>query len=340
VTAFVARAPGKLFLLGEYAVLDGCPAVVAAVDRYVTVGLRLEDRSRTVRFTSADQGAVEFTAGAPPVVDGPLRFVVAAYRSALSGVPSLADAGAAVEIRSDLDTSTGAKTGLGSSAAVTVAVVAALYAAARPRCADSTFRAAVFNTALEAHRTAQHGVGSGGDVAASTHGGVCLIQPATNGDPPSVVPMCLPGATTVLAAWSGESASTRSLVQRYCAADSASTARAAFVAASRAAVERFVAGLGRGFLCRSGLEDCARALEQLGTDLALPLMTPRLRQLVALARQCGAAAKISGAGGGDCAIALAEDRPTAERTRAAWGAAGFTPLDLAISPEGVTVARS
>ena len=43
MTAFVARAPGKLFLLGEYAVLDGCPAVVAAVDRYVTVGLRLED---------------------------------------------------------------------------------------------------------------------------------------------------------------------------------------------------------------------------------------------------------------------------------------------------------
>jgi mevalonate kinase len=30
----VARAPGKLVALGEYAVLDGAPAVVLALDRY------------------------------------------------------------------------------------------------------------------------------------------------------------------------------------------------------------------------------------------------------------------------------------------------------------------
>ena len=33
----VARAPGKLVALGEYAVLDGGPAVVLAVDRFVEV---------------------------------------------------------------------------------------------------------------------------------------------------------------------------------------------------------------------------------------------------------------------------------------------------------------
>jgi phosphomevalonate kinase len=31
-----ARAPGKVVVLGEYAVLDGAPALVLAVDRYCT----------------------------------------------------------------------------------------------------------------------------------------------------------------------------------------------------------------------------------------------------------------------------------------------------------------
>lgn len=32
-----ALAPGKLYIAGEYAVVDGCAAIVAAVNRYVKV---------------------------------------------------------------------------------------------------------------------------------------------------------------------------------------------------------------------------------------------------------------------------------------------------------------
>ena len=39
----VARAPGKLVVLGEYAVLDGAPALVIAVDRYCTANIQLSD---------------------------------------------------------------------------------------------------------------------------------------------------------------------------------------------------------------------------------------------------------------------------------------------------------
>ena len=34
LSGYAARAPGKAMLLGEYAVLDGAPALVTAVDRY------------------------------------------------------------------------------------------------------------------------------------------------------------------------------------------------------------------------------------------------------------------------------------------------------------------
>jgi mevalonate kinase len=44
---FYARAPGKVMLSGEYAVLDGAPALVMAVDRYASATAAreaLEDR--------------------------------------------------------------------------------------------------------------------------------------------------------------------------------------------------------------------------------------------------------------------------------------------------------
>ena len=31
------KVPGKLYILGEYAVVDGYPAIIAPVDRYLTV---------------------------------------------------------------------------------------------------------------------------------------------------------------------------------------------------------------------------------------------------------------------------------------------------------------
>jgi phosphomevalonate kinase len=67
-------------------------------------------------------------------------------------------------------------------------------------------------------------------------------------------------------------------------------------------------------------------------------MTDSLRRLVTVARDNGAGAKVSGAGGGDCGIALTRERPVAERVRSAWRAIGITPLDLTIENQGVTLA--
>jgi phosphomevalonate kinase len=79
-------------------------------------------------------------------------------------------------------------------------------------------------------------------------------------------------------------------------------------------------------------------LEVVGRDLDLPIVTPELGRLMHLAQKLGIAAKPSGAGAGDCAIAFARSPAEGEALRAAWRAAGFVLLPLEIAREGVRVA--
>lgn len=135
------RAPGKLVLVGEYAVVDGAPAVVAAVDRGVLCDVYPSN---------------ELTIEAP--VDD--RFVRAA----------LAAAGAepARYVFSDWNpVGEAEKVGLGGSAAATVAAVRAA-APERPLAEQHAI-------AHRVHRAVQ-GSGSGIDVAASAYGGVLRFE--------------------------------------------------------------------------------------------------------------------------------------------------------------------
>jgi phosphomevalonate kinase len=81
----------------------------------------------------------------------------------------------------------------------------------------------------------------------------------------------------------------------------------------------------------------AALLARLGEETGLPLVTPELAALVRAANQIGVAAKPSGAGGGDCGIALASSPAQAAAVRAAWQAVGVLPLPIAIAEQGVAV---
>jgi phosphomevalonate kinase len=333
-TRVVARAPGKLFVLGEYAVLDGCPAVVAAIDRAVEVSLELGSTGTTLRVNSAVASA-GFSTTAPLTQVGPLRFAHAAFRSAVYTFPEIGRRNAVLTVASRLEDRRHTKLGLGSSAAVTASVVAAVFAAAGQDLRTESCRDHLFTVALDAHRCVQGSLGSGADVAASVYGGLLLFRPRDG--IPQVTSIRLPSHARLLVAWTGEPASTPDLVQQYRSAQNGSAAqRAAFVQASRACVDDFVAGLGRGTVSLSAVLENGRLLERLAADLNLPLLTPSLRRLVSVARAEGAAAKISGAGGGDCGIAITCGDEAARRVRAAWRAAGLHPLDLSISDQGVS----
>jgi len=331
----VARAPGKLFLLGEYAVLDGCPAVVAAVGGHVEVSLEIVGPPGTVSIQAPPHApATTFSPGEPLPLRGPLRFALAAVRA----TTPFRRPGIRIDIASRLSGPDGTTLGLGSSAAVTVAVVAVMTAAAGADPTLPMWRKSLLTLALGAHRDAQDGLGSGADVAASVYGGVIRFAPG-NGSLPTVTPLTLPSDTILLAGWTGEPASTQGLVTHYrAAAVRAPAVQHAFEKSSRTCVDSFVRGLSDRSLPLDPVTANGDALESLGGQLDLPVMTAPLRRLVAVAREHGAGAKVSGAGGGDCGIALTRDRSVAERIRSAWRSIGITPLDLAIENQGVTLA--
>src|SRR5206468_279344 len=101
--------------------------------------------------------------------------------------------------------------------------------------------------------------------------------------------------------------------------------RGEILEAALAAHALFQDGRGSGALL-DAVASSADLLARLGDEVGIPIVTPALARLVAAARRVGAAAKPSGAGGGDCGIALATSGAQADAVAAAWRAEGIVPL--------------
>lgn len=333
-----ARVPGKILLTGEYAVLDGAPAIVAAVDRFV------ECRVMPAQTFEVRGMGLCWREGGPQVVGlGFAREALAVARRYLLG-RGIELAAHAFELTDDLRAPDGQKLGLGGSACVTVAVVEAALAIAAAEGGEARLTARsrarerdrIFKLAALAHARAQGKIGSGVDVAAASFGGLILTRrfeqapfhAAFDTSPelfarfvdstPAHPVEHLPTPGDLLLLFSGKSASTPELVT--CVRQAAGRhpeAWRAFLAASEAATE----GLATALRAR----DMAATLRQLRTawtalDAFEPLAgveitAPNHRKLMALAEKAGCAAKPSGAGGGDSAFAMgATERLEALRT--------------------------
>jgi len=137
-----------------------------------------------------------------------------------------------------------------------------------------------------------------------------------------------------VAGWTGEPAGTAPLVARFerlpkppGLAELGATAEAAAQAFAVGDVRALATSIARSSELRARLAD----------ETGLPIVTPALRRLVDAARSVGAVAKPSGAGGGDCGIALATSPTMASAVRAAWREVGILPLDVTIAREGAVV---
>ncbi|MEM9181904.1 MAG: hypothetical protein AAGB27_02015 [Pseudomonadota bacterium] len=328
-------APGKLVLLGEYAVVYGAPALVAAVPRRARV--TLEDRA-DARWHVSTPGFSDQLLTFDRHDDPRLGEALPLLRAALD---LLAYRGPGLTITLDTEAffapQTGAsgealKLGIGSSAALCVSLVGALSK-------KSGIDRPSLDQALAVHRRFQGGRGSGIDVAASLYGGLIAFQLAD----PGKTPLVQPGAALPVHAvwlWSGASADTRSRLDRLqrlqnerpkafaeAVKDLTTSCETAITAVTTNSAAEFLASV---------TEFTAR-LADLDEQAELGVWTAAHRRLAALAGSFGLLYKTSGAGGGDCGLALHSDVERLQAFQAAAQAEGFPSWDLAAEQAGLAL---
>lgn len=289
-----ARAPGKLVLSGAYSVLEGAPAVVTAVDRYARA-----DTEKPAEWV-AEEVKVALGNGLIPHCD-------------------------ASELRA-----AGRKLGLGSSAAILVASLAAVWG--RRGETTEALQSRIFPPAADFHRQAQQG-GSGVDVAAAAFGGTLICR---RGLTLTHIPARLPAGLRLRVFASQKAASTRQMLlavqqlklndpRRYRAALArlSSAAEAAVNALQQPDPARLVDSLAaqvEGFV-------------ELGDAAKLAIVTDTGRELWREAQRAGGVFAPAGAGGGDVSF-WASSAPMPEALLRRAEALGWSPLELSVEASG------
>ena len=304
-----ASAPGKLFLAGEYAVLEGAPAVVTAIDRRV--------RAWISRSSPPPSPVLDAVASAV----GELLGQRDEPRGELP--PVRADSSAFSQARNKL--------GLGSSAAVAAASCGALFEwAGLP---IDTHREQILATARAAHSRAQAGAGSGADVAASVVGGTIVYSIDEAPEPIAIT------AVEPVFVWSGKSASTTELLAAVRAFESKDpTAYRRSIDAMNELAGQLADAYRRGD-AREVVELTGGyhlAMAALGRDAGADIVVESHERIARLAIDCGGAAKPSGAGGGDLAVAVFADGSHAGEFRERCGSQELTVIDIEPGAKGVS----
>lgn len=295
-----SSAPGKVYLFGEHAVVFGEPAVPCAVQRRARVSVEERDHNGlrvNARDLTLDGFAVEVSGGmdAEPDVDVPSPLIRAAMGYVDGAVTQARDAASApeagVEVTIESDIPLGA--GLGSSAAV---VVAAIDAMTRELGIELS-RDELADRAFEVEHTVQDGGASRADTFCSAMGGAVRIEGDDCRKLPDVSPL------PFVVGYDGGAGDTGALVSDV----RALRERYSFAADTVAAIGDVVRE-GETLLADGDLTEVGRLMNfNHGLLSALGVSSRSLDAMVWAARDAGApGAKLTGAGGGGCVVALDE----------------------------------
>ncbi|MFU0537947.1 type 2 isopentenyl-diphosphate Delta-isomerase [Gardnerella greenwoodii] len=402
MTQVQASAPGKLYIAGEYAVVDGSAAIVAAVNRYVTVkvddenlptlspesrkyyGVIVSEKEnyKPIFWTRSSDGSIEILG------DEKYAYVLAAMRvidsyASECFAPNMGRKSYNLHISSELDDAkSGRKYGLGSSAAITVATVRALckWYGLKPDVPTICKLSLIASSMVKRS-------GSGGDVAASSCGGWILYRAYDREWLESELGLIksgesdfskllrkkwprlefkrinVPKTLKLLVGWTGSPASSAQLVSSVESSVEGSVSSEIahpftyqdFCDQSEVCVQKLAQSLENFSLEESSLEESSirkssikeselnnisacfaqnrELLQKLSALTGTLIETPKLTRFIEDANFAGIPAKTSGAGGGDCAIALTTiyEKNRIESMKSAWENHGIMPLNIEVA---------
>ncbi|MFQ6094599.1 MAG: mevalonate kinase [Candidatus Bathyarchaeia archaeon] len=305
-----ASAPAKVILLGEHFVVYGKPAIVVAIDRRAHATARLRsDKAIYIRSNDLGvsgyffDGKFEAEEGGPEA-EGKLRPVETVVRRLMNSAGTRA--GVTLEITSTIPV----EAGLGSSAAVAVASVAAVSSILGLDLSPDE----MFNLAYDAERLI-HGTPSGIDPAVSTYGGTLryvkgkgITRLNVNVDLQLVIGNTgIPRSTGKLVGKVRELGNKHPTILNSILESSERMVEEAVKAMKSQDLETLgeLMNIDQGLLSAVGVSHCM------------------LERLIYAARDAGAyGAKLTGAGGGGCMVALAPQGRVEDIVKAITDAGG------------------
>lgn len=321
----VASAPAKIILLGEHFVVYGEPAIVMAIDKraYARVEKRNDNR---LHVRSMDLNLeVFFENGSFRVEQGDPKEAKMKFEPVKQAIEKVMEKhGQHVGLDIEINSTVPVGAGLGSSAAVIAATTAATGAILGVKLSKED----ILRITYTAEKIV-HGTPSGVDPAISTMGGTMLFQMDTGFKPLEVktnIPLII-GDTGVERSTRVQVEKVRDLVDKY------PRVTEHLMKAAREIVLRAIEALKEN------------DLETLGTMMninhallyGIGVSDESLEWLANAARKAGAlGAKLTGAGGGGCMIALAREEKL-EQVSEAIQRSGGRPFVARKTEEGVRI---
>lgn len=319
--SITVSAPGKLLLLGDHAVVHARPCLVTAVGQRMKTQVSLLD-TQELQLEASEVGVSGYRKSMKDLGRGGIpkgaQFVEIAVKNftekyRLKG-------GLRVETSSDLSS----KFGFGSSSASTVCVVKALSELSGKSLDNTSLFDLAYKTVMDIQ-----GVGSGFDIAAAIYGGTLYFI----GGGKRIEPIAV-SSLPLIVGYSGSKGHTPTLVKMVAAQmkQHPSIYNSLFDI-STACVEEGKKAMAEGNFVTFGqmMNINEGLLSSYGVE------TAKLAVMIYAARGAGAyGAKLSGAGGGDCMIAVSSPE-NRKRVEKAIEASGGQVIPVKTNVSGVMV---